>query len=201
MLFSFSAAILPRFRTFRKLLRIFRQEAQGRMHGTTPARHIQKEHKTKIQRIFYAGFFGGRGWMSRAALLKTAHWAVFALSSATAPQLFESTRPMSLALLQNKNLSVLVYAEVFWWARVDSNKHHFRQPMRELTEFPVFKPIFVHSIFHVFQHAPNFSLLSGLRSGLLFPTRRILRQRLRYSQRRFICPPGNGMAVRSICIH
>ena len=36
-------------------------------------------------------FFGGRGWMSQAALLKTAHWAVFALSSATAPQLFEST--------------------------------------------------------------------------------------------------------------
>ena len=37
------------------------------------------------------GVLGGRGWTSRAALLKTAHWAVFALSSATAPQLFEST--------------------------------------------------------------------------------------------------------------
>ena len=36
---------------------------------------------------------GGRGWIARAALLKTAHRAVFALSSATAPQLFESTRP------------------------------------------------------------------------------------------------------------
>ncbi len=33
--------------------------------------------------------------------------------------LFESTRPISLALLQNKNLSVLAYAEAFWWARVD----------------------------------------------------------------------------------
>ncbi|WP_208936312.1 hypothetical protein, partial [Faecalibacterium prausnitzii] len=32
---------------------------------------------------------------------------------------FESTRPISLALLQNKNLSVLAYAEAFWWARVD----------------------------------------------------------------------------------
>ena len=53
------------------------------------------------------GVLGGRGWIARAALLKTAHWAVFALSSATAPQLFESTRPMSLALLQNKNLNVL----------------------------------------------------------------------------------------------
>ena len=67
------------------------------------------------------GVLGGRGWITRAALLKTAHWAVFALSSATAPQLFESTRPMSLALSQNKNLSALAYAEAFWWARVDSN--------------------------------------------------------------------------------
>ena len=37
----------------------------------------------------------------------------------SAPQLFESTRPVSLALLQNKNLSVLSYVEVSWWARVD----------------------------------------------------------------------------------
>ena len=35
------------------------------------------------------------------------------------PMLFESTRPTSLALSQNKNLSVLSYVEVFWWARVD----------------------------------------------------------------------------------
>ena len=37
----------------------------------------------------------------------------------SAPLLFESTRPMSLALLQSKNLSVLAYVEAFWWARVD----------------------------------------------------------------------------------
>ena len=37
----------------------------------------------------------------------------------SAPLLFESTRPMSLALLQNKSLSVLAYVEAFWWARVD----------------------------------------------------------------------------------
>ena len=67
------------------------------------------------------GVLGGRGWITRAALLKTAHWAVFALSSATAPQLFESTRSMSLALSQNKNLNALAYVEAFWWARVDSN--------------------------------------------------------------------------------
>ena len=62
------------------------------------------------------GVLGGRVWIARAALLKTAHWAVFTLSSATAPQLFECTRPMSLALLQNKNLSVLAYVEAFWWS-------------------------------------------------------------------------------------
>ena len=62
------------------------------------------------------GVLGGRVWIARAALLKTAHWAVFALSSATAPQLFESTRSMSLALSQNKNLSALAYAEAFWWS-------------------------------------------------------------------------------------
>ena len=72
--------------------------------------------KQKLQRHNNAGVLGGRGWITRAALLKTAHWAVFALSSATAPQLFESTRPMSLALLQNKNLSVLAYVEAFWWS-------------------------------------------------------------------------------------
>jgi len=47
--------------------------------------------KTKNQRNFYAGPFGGRGWIARAALLKTAHRAVFAPSSAMSPQLFEST--------------------------------------------------------------------------------------------------------------
>ena len=30
--------------------------------------------------------------------------------------LFESTRPVSLALQQNKNLSVLSYVEAFWWS-------------------------------------------------------------------------------------
>ena len=47
----------------------------------------------KNARVFlHKRSLGGRGWIARAALLKTAHWAVFALSSATAPQLFESTR-------------------------------------------------------------------------------------------------------------
>ena len=41
--------------------------------------------------LYVGGLFLGRGWITQAALLKTAHWAVFALSSTTAPQLFEST--------------------------------------------------------------------------------------------------------------
>jgi hypothetical protein len=51
-----------------------------------------RSHPAAFSPVHALSSFGGRGWMSRAALLKTAHWAVFALSSATAPQLFESTR-------------------------------------------------------------------------------------------------------------
>ena len=82
---------------------------------------FSRQIKQKLRYPLDTGVLGGRGWIARAALLKTAHWAVFALSSATAPQLFESTRSMSLALLQNKNLNALAYVEAFWWARVDSN--------------------------------------------------------------------------------
>ena len=49
---------------------------------------------------------GGCGWIARAALLKTARWAVFALSSATAPQLFESTRMKTLTFCKQKTASV-----------------------------------------------------------------------------------------------
>ena len=67
------------------------------------------------------GVLGGRGWIARATLLKTAHWAVFALSSATAPQLFEST----LAVLYRSSNKTETPASSqrwsSWWARVDSN--------------------------------------------------------------------------------
>ena len=46
---------------------------------------------------------GGREWIARAALLKTARWAVFALSSATAPQLFESARPALRKVYKTEN--------------------------------------------------------------------------------------------------
>ena len=48
--------------------------------------------------------FYGRGWIKQAALLKTAHWAVFAPSSATGPQLFESTRLASGKVITKQKL-------------------------------------------------------------------------------------------------
>ena len=94
----------------------------GRCCSNPPLQPLFKADKTETPVPGSdTGVLGGREWIARAALLKTAHWAVFALSSATAPQLFESTRSMSLALSQNKNLSALAYAEALWWARVDSN--------------------------------------------------------------------------------
>ena len=89
----------------------------GRCCSNPPLQPLFKADKTETPVPGSdTGVLGGRVWIARAALLKTAHWAVFALSSATAPQLFESTRSMSLALSQNKNLSALAYAEAFWWS-------------------------------------------------------------------------------------
>ena len=64
-------------------------------------------------------FQGGCGWITQAALLKTAHWAVFMLSSATAPQLFESIRPALRRFLQNRKSSTRFGYWTSWWARVD----------------------------------------------------------------------------------
>ena len=51
--------------------------------------------------------------MSRAALLKTAHWAVFAPSSATSPQLFESTRICESHAQVKQKLQRNKYARAF----------------------------------------------------------------------------------------
>ena len=70
-------------------------------------------YKTKSPAYFRTlSIFGGRGWITQAALLKTAHWAVFALSSATAPQLFESTLGYALKSFgQKKNSSIFTTLE------------------------------------------------------------------------------------------
>ena len=93
-----------------------RRRSAPLLFESTLAAPFARQIKQKLRYPLDTGVLGGRGWIARAALLKTAHWAVFALSSATAPQLFESTRSMSLALLQNKNLSALAYVEAFWWS-------------------------------------------------------------------------------------
>ena len=64
----------------------------GRCCSNPPLQPLFKADKTETPVPGSdTGVLGGRVWIARAALLKTAHWAVFALSSATAPQLFEST--------------------------------------------------------------------------------------------------------------
>ena len=64
--------------------------------------------------------FYGRGWITQAALLKTAHWAVFAPSSATGPQLFESTRMRTQSFCKQKTASVSLRWRSFYgrgWIR------------------------------------------------------------------------------------
>ena len=67
------------------------------------------------------GVLGGREWTTQAALLKTAHWAVFALSSATAPQLFESTLAVLCRSSNKTETPASSQRWSSWWARVDSN--------------------------------------------------------------------------------
>ena len=68
-------------------------------------------------------FFHGRGWITQAALLKTAHGAVFALSSATAPQLFESIRP-ALRRFHVKQKSSVITTLDFLVERSNPNPNH-----------------------------------------------------------------------------
>ena len=69
--------------------------------------------------LYMLRLFGGRGWITRAALLKTAHWAVFTLSSATAPQLFESTLAVLCRSSNKTETPASSQRWSSWWARVD----------------------------------------------------------------------------------
>ena len=85
----------------------------GRCCSNPPLQPLFKADKTETPVPGSdTGVLGGRGWIARAALLKTAHWAVFALSSATAPQLFESTLGYALKSFgQKKNSSIFTILE------------------------------------------------------------------------------------------
>ena len=64
----------------------------GRCCSNPPAFVSFTFAQKKSSRVsLHKSFFHGRGWISRAALLKTARWAVFAPFSAPSPQLFKST--------------------------------------------------------------------------------------------------------------
>ena len=70
-------------------------------------------------------FRDGRGWITQAALLKTAHWAVFALSSATAPLLFESPRHCESDVYTKENRQCISTPAVFYgrgWIRTTEAK-------------------------------------------------------------------------------
>ena len=85
----------------------------------------------------------GTRWLLRFLLFC---WSLHCWRSScwTVPQLFESTRPMSLALSQNKNLSVLAYVEVFWWARVDSNHRSWKQQIYSLSPLATREHAHIH---------------------------------------------------------
>ena len=73
------------------------------------------KQKTASVSLHWRSFYG-RGWITQAALLKTAHWAVFAPSSATGPQLFESTHIENSNFLQTENRQRISTLTVFLWS-------------------------------------------------------------------------------------
>ena len=91
---------------------------------STLAAPFARQIKQKLRYPLDTGVLGGRGWITRAALLKTAHWAVFALSSATAPQLFESTlaSPFSRQIKQKLQYPVRILESLV--ERSNPNPNH-----------------------------------------------------------------------------
>ena len=99
---------------------------------STLAAPFSRQVKQKLRYPLDTGVLGGRGWIARAALLKTAHWAVFALSSATAPQLFESTLAVLCRSSNKTETPASSQRWSSWWARVDSNKLNYHNSLDAL---------------------------------------------------------------------
>ena len=109
-------------RCFRRWRRSSSLQSAPMLFESTLESETSVFYKTKSPAYFHTlSIFGGRGWITQAALLKTAHWAVFALSSATAPQLFSSTRHHESDVYAKENRQCISTLAVFSWARVDSN--------------------------------------------------------------------------------
>ena len=92
-----------------------------RIHPHENSILLQTENR---QRISTLTVFYGRGWITQAALLKTAHRAVFAPSSATGPQLFESTRLASGKVITKQKLQYPVRILEFLVERSNPNPNH-----------------------------------------------------------------------------
>ena len=154
------------------------------------------------------GVLGGRGWIARAALLKTAHWAVFALSSATAPQLFEST----LAVLYRSSNKTETPASSqrwsSWWARVDSNNHGFVPPKPFDSKKLGIMRIFGHQTWNTRTFRPGRNVKSGLQSGLFLGVRGVLSQHSGDGLRSgnittcdIMCVPAEGIHAAAVADH
>ena len=74
--------------------------------------------------------FYGREWVTQAALLKTAHRAVFAPSSATGPQLFESARMKTQTFCKQKTASVSLRWRSFYGRGWIARAAHLKKPRR-----------------------------------------------------------------------
>ena len=93
--------------------------SRSREHASPFLRTILCKQKTASVSLHWRSFYG-RGWITQAALLKTAHRAVFAPSSTTGPQLFESTRMKTQTFFKQKTASVSLHWRSFYgrgWIR------------------------------------------------------------------------------------
>ena len=120
------------------------------------------------------GVLGGRGWITQAALLKTAYWAVFALSSATAPQLFESTLVVLCRSSDKTETPASSQRWSSWWAQVDSNNHGFVPPKPFDSKKLGIMRIFGHPKWNTKPFRPGRNVKSGLQSGLFLGVRGVL---------------------------
>ena len=87
------------------------------------------KQKTASVSLHWRSFYG-RGWITQAALLKTAHRAVFAPSSATGPQLFESTRMKTQTFCKQKTASVSLHWRSFYGRGWITQAAHLKKPRR-----------------------------------------------------------------------
>ena len=142
-----------------------------RIHPHENSILLQTENR---QRISTLTVFYGRGWITQAALLKTAHWAVFALSSATAPQLFESTLAVLCRSSDKTETPASSQRWSSWWARVDSNNHGFVPPKPFDSKKLGIMRIFGHPKWNTKPFRPGRNVKSGLQSGLFLGVRGVL---------------------------